>query len=299
MTRLVRQSHFIGVVEALGAYGWWGVVTASYYHWLIGPNPFDVVSWRVIAAVPIVLVLVALTGSIRELLSTLRHWANLRWLLLSSIFILVNWFVFVWAVVTENVLDASLGYYLNPLVAVGLGAVVLREKLRVAQWTAVGIAFIGVVILATILGTLPWIAIALGISFPLYALVRKQCPASALVGMTVEVLLTLPLMLGISLYLFQTNESIWQTGSELQRVLILFGGVVTVVPLVLFTAAARRLRLSTIGMLQYIAPTGQFLLAAVFFGEAIDTGSMIAFLCVWIGIVVYAIDAVLSHKHTT
>lgn len=287
------------MLEALGCYGWWGLVTALYYHWLRDLNAFDLVAWRVIPGIPIVIALIVLTRSTPELLKTLRRWADLRWLIASSLLILTNWFVFLWAVLHDKLLQASLGYYLNPLVAVALGAIILRERLRPTQWLAVAIAFVGVVIMVSLVGTLPWIAITLGISFPLYGLLRKKCPASAVVGLTTEMLLTLPLMIVITIIFTIEGESIWQTGTNLQKFLILFGGVVTIVPLGLYVGAARRLNLSTVGILQYIAPTGQFLLAALFFNEVVDDGSWAAFICVWIGILVYSIDALRMQRSAT
>ena len=282
------RSATIGVFQAIAGYGWWGFVTALYYHWLIGPNPLDLVSWRAITALPVVFVLVVASKSIPELLDTIKDWAKLKWLLLSSILILVNWFVFIIAVVNEQLLDASLGYYMNPLVSVALGALILKERLRSLQWVAVGFAFLGVAWLIIMLGSLPWIALALGISFPLYGLIRKKCPSSAVVGLTVEMMFLTPLLTCISIVLLARGESALQTGTTLQVLILPLSGLVTVVPLAFFSAAARRLRLSTVGMLQYIAPTGQFLTAFLIFREEVNQELWVAFACVWMGIIIYS-----------
>jgi chloramphenicol-sensitive protein RarD len=292
MSEHAKRSAFIGVAQAVAGYGWWGFVTALYYHWLIGPNPFDLVSWRAITALPVVFVMIRISKSGPELLATITDWSKIRWLCLSALLILVNWFVFIWAVVNEQVLDASLGYYMNPLVSVALGAVVLRERLRTIQWIAVGIAFLGVCWLALMLGSIPWIAIALAISFPLYGLIRKKCPSSAIVGLTVEMALLTPFLTAISVIFFLKGESSIQTGTALQLLILPLSGLVTVVPLGFFSAAARRLKLSTVGMLQYIAPTGQFVTAVLIFGEQVLPELWVAFACVWVGIIIYSTEAI-------
>ena len=297
MQNKTKRSTTIGVVEALCSYIWWGVVTAVYYKWLDGTSPLELVAWRVIAGLPVALVLVLATRSMRALRQNLLHWANLRWLLISSTLILTNWYVFVWAVANNRLLDASLGYYLNPLVSVALGAIVLHERLSRMQWVAVWCACAGVIVFIVMVGTLPWIALVLGITFPLYGLVRKQCPAPAEVGLATEMIVMAPMMLALSSTLFFLDMSIWTTGTGVQQVLIFLGGIVTVVPLVLYTAAARRLHFSTVGMLQYIAPTCQFMLAALLFHEDVKPAKLLSFGFVWVGIVIYSFHALASRKN--
>ena len=295
MSTTTDRKAAVGVIQAVAGYGWWGFVTALYYHWLIGPNPLDLVSWRAITALPVVFAMVIASGSFPELRETVGDWSKLRWLLLSSALILVNWFVFIIAVVNEKLVDASLGYYLNPLVAVALGAFILKERLRVVQWVAVGFAFLGVAWLVVSIGSLPWIAISLAISFPLYALIRKQCPSSAVVGLTVEMMFLTPLLTCICIFLLFRGESAIQTGTTSQVLILPLSGLVTVVPLAFFSAAARRLQLSTVGMLQYIAPSGQLFMAITVFGEVVDRNLWIAFACVWVGIVIYSVES-LRHR---
>ena len=189
----MKRSKTIGVAQALAGYGWWGFVTVLYYHWLKGIDPFELVSWRVVSAIPVVFILIVVTNSFGEFKEAILKWKNLRWLVVSALLILVNWLAFIWAVVSENIIHASLGYYLNPLVSIALSALILKERLRPAQWVSVGIAGIGVLLLTTMVG-LPWIAITLGVTFPLYGLIRKKCPSSATVGLTVEMILLLPVM---------------------------------------------------------------------------------------------------------
>jgi chloramphenicol-sensitive protein RarD len=291
----VKRSKTIGVAQALAGYGWWGFVTVLYYHWLKGIDPFELVSWRVVSAIPVVFILIVVTNSFGEFKEAILKWKNLRWLVVSALLILVNWLAFIWAVVSENIIHASLGYYLNPLVSIALSALILKERLRPAQWVSVGIAGIGVLLLTTMVG-LPWIAITLGVTFPLYGLIRKKCPSSATVGLTVEMILLLPVMTVVLVWMTAQGGSGIQTGSTLQIALIPLSGIVTVIPLLCFSAAARRLRLSTVGMLQYIAPTGQFLSAVLFFGESMRPTWWIAFACVWIAILLFSGDSLLMSR---
>lgn len=295
METSATRSRTVGVLQAVGAYGWWGFVTAIFYDDLIGIDAIDLVAWRVITAMPLVLLLVVINRSWSEFVETLRDWNRMRWLVLSAGLILINWFAFIWAVNTERLVHASLGYYLNPLVAVALSALVLKERLHPVQWLSVGTATIGVTILSCMIG-LPWISVVLACSFPLYGLIRKQCPSSATVGLAVEMLLLLPLMVVLTIWHANVGRSGFQTGTGVQMLLLPLSGVVTMVPLLGFAAAARRLRLSTVGMLQYIAPTGQLLTAVVFFGESMERVWWITFAFVWIAILLFSSDSFLRSR---
>jgi len=287
-----------GVIQAVFGYCWWGFVTALFYHYLKGPNVVDLVSWRVLSAIPVVVVVLYATGNLSQLREALTRWTNIRWHLLSSILILANWSVYIWAVVSDQLVDASLGYYLNPLVSIALGAFILKERLRSMQIAAVIVAVIGVVVFTTMVGSLPWISISLAITFPLYGLIRKQCPTSALAGMSVELLILCPLMLVLSATFLSRGDSVFQTANDLQVWLTPLSGVVTVVPLVCYAAAARKLRLSTVGMLQYIAPTGQLLSAVYLFGQEMNQWNWVVFICVWIAITMYSIDSLVKSRQT-
>jgi len=295
MTTRTDKKTITGVSQALFGYCWWGFVTAYFYHQLRGPEVLDLLSWRVLSALPIVILVLYFSRSIHRLREALTSWANIRWLLLSAFLILVNWLVYIWAVVSDQLVDASLGYYLNPLVSVALGAFVLRERLRPVQSVAVLTALVGVVVFTVMVGHLPWIAIALAVSFPLYGLIRKQCPTEALVGLTVELIIIFPLMFTLTLFFISRGESVFQTGTEAQGWLTPLSGIVTIVPLVCYSAAARKLKFSTVGMLQYIAPTGQLLSAVLLFGEKMAIQNWVVFVCVWIAIILYSADSIIQH----
>ncbi|SDJ25020.1 chloramphenicol-sensitive protein RarD [Pseudomonas delhiensis] len=208
----------------------------------------------------------------------------------SGVLIASNWLVYVWAVNNGHMLEASLGYYINPLINVLLGLVVLRERLRPLQWVAVGLAALGVAQQVWQLGSLPWVSLVLALTFGFYGLIRKQAPVDALPGLVVETWMLLPLAL-VWLLLFADGPSahldFW---SSPQALWLAAAGPVTLVPLVCFNAAARHLPYATLGFLQYIAPTLVLLQAVLLFGEHLDSTRLVAFGCIWLALVVYSVD---------
>ncbi len=288
-----------GVLLALGAFGWWGAVTPVYYHALKTVNVFELIAWRIVAGLPLLLLLLWATrrlGALRRVLSNPR---TLVMLVTSALLIGVNWFVFIWAVDTDRLAEVSLGYYVNPLVSVALGMLVLGERMRPAQWIAVAVAMAGVAVSAIGIDGMPWISLSLAGSFAFYGLVRKQVDADAATGLTVEMLLFLPLMLVILGMVHTSDGTSFARGPWWLALMLLLGGPVTIVPLLLFTGGARRLRLATIGLLQYIAPTGQLLLAVFAYGEEFDTGRLTAFILIWIAVLTYSADSFLASRSPT
>jgi len=210
--------------------------------------------------------------------------------------IAINWFTFIWAVANDQVKEASLGYFMNPLVNVLLGFVVLHERLRSWQWVAVAFAGVGVAFRIVLVGTVPVVALVLAGSFGLYGLLRKTVRVDALVGLAVEVTLLWPFAVGYLVVLGWTGHlafghDTWQTS-----LLLSLGGVVTCVPLLWFTNAARRLRLSTLGFLQYIAPTMQLMLAVFVFGETFAPSHAVGYGLIWAGLAIYSIDSVIASR---
>lgn len=221
----------------------------------------------------------------------LAHPKRIGVLMISSMLIASNWLIYVWAVNNGHMVEASLGYYINPLVNVVLGLLILHERLRPLQWLAVAMAAIGVALQLITLGEFPWVSIALALSFGSYGLLRKQAPVAALPGLVVETWLLLPLALGW-LLLFgsgtSTEPAFWTTTEALWLVA---AGPVTLIPLLCFNAAARHLPYSTLGFLQYITPTLLLLLAVWVFHEPFPADRQLAFVCIWAGLAVYSYDA--------
>ena len=230
-------------------------------------------------------------GWLRELRSNPRRFAVLA---LSGVLIASNWLVYVWAVNNERMLEASLGYYINPLVNVLLGMLILGERLRRLQWLAVALAALGVLQQLWQVGSIPWVSLVLALTFGFYGLIRKQAPVAALPGLVVETWLLLPLALGWLLMhpaAMSTQADFWSTQEALW---LIAAGPITLVPLVCFNAAARHLPYTTLGFLQYLAPTLVLLQAIFLFGEHFDPSKLLAFICIWTGLAIYSVDAWLS-----
>jgi len=309
------RDRSLGVAQAVGAYLWWGVVTGIYFKMLDAVAPLELLAWRVLAGLPVMLVLLALPPGFRRVRGALADRRSVMLLVASTGLIAINWFVFIYSVVSGRLVEASLGYYINPLVSVLLGRLFLGERLRPLQAAAVALAAIAVTIFAwstfetamiahpdddldptAWLVRLPWISLTLPLSFGCYGLLRKRMSADSITGLSIEMAFLLPVMLGLQLWLSSRGEASFLQVDRGTDLLLVLGGVVTAVPLVLFAAAARRLRLATIGLLQYLAPSFQLMLATVWFGESIDATRLGAFALIWIAITVYSADAIRSHR---
>ncbi|HSD89336.1 MAG TPA: EamA family transporter RarD [Kofleriaceae bacterium] len=283
-----RPSGRIGLVQGVLAYGLWGIV-AAYWKLLAHVGPVELIAHRAVWGLGAFMAIVIVAGQWRAFTTALRDPRLVGVMALSGALLAVNWGVFVWATVTGHLLDASLGYFINPLVSIALGMIVLRERLRRLQWIAIALAAIGVGLLTWRAGRAPWIPLVLASTFGLYGLVRKTARVDALVGSTIETVLMAPVA---GIYLAVVGGGVFPTASASTVTLLVGTGVVTAVPLVLFTSAARRLPLSTVGFLQYLAPTGQFLLAVLAFGEPLARDRLFAFCWIWLGLVVFSIDLV-------
>ncbi|HAW94889.1 MAG TPA: EamA family transporter RarD [Phycisphaerales bacterium] len=287
-----RSSATSGVFFALGAYGWWAIVTPVYFRILKDVPAFELLSWRVLTGLPVLLLLLMATRRLNEFTSILRDRRILLTLLLSALLLSVNWFTFVWAVITDNLVEASLGYYVNPLVSIVLGMFFLGERLRGFQIVAVLIAAIGVVVMGLSIGHPPWIALTLAVSFGFYGLLRKKVSAAPAPGLAIEMMIVFPLML-LLLFLVHVDDGVSAfAGPGWVTILLVLGGPQSIVPLLFFTGAAKRLKLSTVGVMQYLAPTGQLVLAVLVFDETFTTGALWSFILIWCAVLLYSIDSV-------
>lgn len=283
-----------GVGFGLLAYLWWGSVVPLYVRALTHGSwttpALELVCQRVVFGIPVLLLLLAATGRMGELRAALTEPKRLRVLLLTAALIACNWFAFVTAVATNRLIDASLGYYVTPLVSIALGVILLGERPRRPQIVAILMAVVAVVILTWHRGGLPWIAVTLALSFGFYGLVRKRAQTKPAPGLCVEMLAMLPIAVGMYAWLLLTERAGIVDGPPLRTTLMALGGLVVVVPLVAFAAAAHRLKLATLGMLQYLAPTGQFVLSLVF-GHKLDTTTLVAFGIIWAALGLYSWDS--------
>jgi len=271
-----------GFVFGAAAYTLWGVLPI-YFKALANIPPVDIVAHRVLWSVPF-LALLSVTGKgLTKVAGAMKRRRTMGILMLTALLIGFNWLLYVYAVTTGRILAASFGYYLNPLANVLLGYFVLSERLTRLQWTAVGIAAAGIAVLAAGAFTSLWISLALCISFALYGLLRKVVRTDATTGLMVETLILLPFACA---WFAASNHPIFG-GSDTENGLLLLAGVVSTTPLLLFTRAARKLDYSTLGMLQFIAPTLQFLIAVLLYGERFTWAHAVAFAAIWTALALY------------
>jgi chloramphenicol-sensitive protein RarD len=288
--RKPAQATAAGLGYAALAYGAWGLFPL-FWKLLEHIPALELVAHRVIWSCAAYLVIVLLRRRGRELLTALVAWKTLRVIVPSALFIATNWLVFIYAVATDRVLHASLGYFLNPLVSIVLGMVFLGERLRGPQWVAVGLAGVGVAFLATLTEGLPWIGLVLAITFGGYGLLRKVAPVDGLIGATMESVLLVPVagFYLVSLAVEGTG-AMGELGPRIDLLLVT-AGVITAAPLVWFANAARLLPLRTLGFMQYLAPTGQFALAVLVFGEALTDVHVRGFACIWAAVGLFSVES--------
>lgn len=282
-----RNEEKRGFWFGAGAYGLWGVLPI-YFKAIDQVGSIDIVAHRVLWSVPFLFLLLFTFGGARELRRVIREPRTIGFLAVTAVLIATNWLLYVYAVVSGHILAGSLGYYLNPLVNVLMGRLILKEKLSWLQWAAVAIAAVGVSGLAFQAAGQLWISLILAVTFATYGLMRKIAPVEATAGLTVETTLILPLALAWLGWGLAHGLPVFGT-SDVETTLLLLAGVATTVPLILFTAAARRLRYSTLGMLQFIAPTLQFLIAVIIYGEAFTSWHAVAFGSIWLALALYVI----------
>ena len=284
----------LGVVYSLAAYVWWGLVTGAYFKWVDFAEPLELLALRVLTGLPLLLAFLSIrTGGIRDLVGLIRSQPIA--VLLAGALIGLNWGTFIYAVVSSRLTEASLGYYINPLLSVLLGVFVLGESMTPRRWFALVIAFVGAMVFASDfevssllqagqLVELPWIVVVLPLSFGLYGLAKKRTKADPFTSLAGEMLMLFPVLSLLEWWLFTQGRAVWFSAEPQQMGALWVGGVVTIVPLLFFSASAKRLPLSVVGLMQYIAPTLQFTLAVVFFGEALSVRRLVAFVMVWLSI---------------
>lgn len=288
--RRPAEANAAGLGYALLAYGSWGLFPL-FWKQLAHIPALELVGHRVAWSCAAYLVLVVLRGRLGELRLALTDRATLRIIVPAALLVGANWLVFIYAVATDRVLHASLGYFLNPLVSIVLGMVFLGERLRRAQWMAVALAGVGVASLASLAEGIPWIGLVLALTFGGYGLLRKIAPVDGLMGATIESVLLVPIA---AIYLgwlaFAGTGALGQLGVRTD-LLLLTAGVITAAPLVWFANAARLLPLRTLGFMQYLAPTMQFALAVLVFGEALTDVHIRGFALIWAAVAVFSVES--------
>jgi chloramphenicol-sensitive protein RarD len=284
----------LGLLFGVSAYCLWGAFPL-YWPLLEPANPLEIVSHRAVWTLVFCFIVLAATKALRSTLVTLKRPTVAIKLFLSSMLISINWLVYIWATNNEHVVEASLGYYINPLIIIGFGVIFLKEKMRTMQWAAVAIATLGVVVLTVDYGRLPWIAIALAVSWGSYGLIKKQLGLGALEGLAIETLISSVFYLAYLIYI--GNQGTGQFGQSWGlTALLISAGAVTAIPLLLFNGSTNRLPFTTIGLLQYITPTLQFSIGVWVLNEDMPTARWVGFLFIWGALVVLATDLIRSSR---
>ena len=287
----------LGGIFVFSAYVLWGFLPL-YFVSLAPTTPWEVVGWRIVLSLVFCVALIAVTRGWGRMRVILRDRRLLLWTLVAGLLIYVNWQVFLIGTLTGHVVETSLGYFINPIATVLLGVIVLKERLRPAQWTAVGIAAAAVVVIIVAVGNVPWIALTLAASFATYGLVKKRIGPSvdAVSGLTLESFWLVPIAViqlvavGVTSGLTMGREGTGHT------ILLLLAGAITAIPLLFFSAGARRTSLTVVGILQFIAPIMQFLTGVLILHEPMPFERWIGFGLVWVAIAVFAVDSLLASR---
>lgn len=295
MTHNSKTSPTLGVITALGAYIIWGLFPLFWKN-LHSVDATELIAHRIVWSFFIVTPLVAITQGFKEVKSAFLNLHSILINLLTGLMLCSNWLIYVWAVNSGHIVESSLGYFIVPLLNACLGCFLLKEHLRVNQWFAIGIAALGVLILVFEYGHLPWIALGLASTWGCYGLLRKKSVLSPLPGLVVETSLLAPL--AVAFLLWRNHQGLGALGHSAvgTHLLIFSTGIVTSIPLLLFASAAKRLKLSTLGLLQYITPTSNLLLGVFLYQENFTSQKFAAFSLIWVALIIYSIDSVIYNR---
>lgn len=284
-----------GILNGLAAYALWGFFPI-YWKFLHNVAALQVIGHRIGWSFLLLIAITLLTKQWDVFRSAALKPNVIGIYTIAAILLTINWLVYVWGVNSGFIVETSLGYFINPLLSVLLGVIFLRERLRAAQWIPVGIAAIGVIYLTLIYGRLPWIALTLAFSFGVYGLVKKLAPLGSLFGLTLETAIVFPVALIYLLWVEYGGTGAFLHEGALTNILLIGAGAVTTIPLLMFASAAKQIPLSVVGLLQYIAPTLQFLIGIFIYGEPFDKSHLIGFGIVWVALIIFWVENFLAHR---
>lgn len=284
-----------GILSGIGAYALWGFFPI-YWKYLHDVPALQVIGHRIGWSFLLLMLVILVSGQWNEFRSSVSQPKVIGIYTIAGVLLSINWLVYVWGVNAGFIVETSLGYFINPLLSVLLGVIFLRERLRPAQWIPVAIAAIGVIYLTAVYGRLPWIALSLAFSFGFYGLVKKLAPLGSLHGLTLETGIVFPAALIYLLIVEASGTGAFLHDSTLIDLFLVGAGVVTTIPLLMFASAAREIPLTLIGLLQYIAPTLQFLIGVFIYKEPFDRSHFIGFGIVWVALVIFWVENYLSRR---
>lgn len=284
-----------GIISAICAYVMWGVAPL-YFKLLEDISADEILIHRIVWSTLLLAIIVIFSRKTKHFIKTITQPKLLLNLTISAAFLGINWFIFIWAVNNNHLLDASLGYYINPLFSVALGVIFLQERLRNWQIFAVALALIGVVIQLFMVGSLPIISLVLASTFAIYGLLRKKLHIDSFVGLLIESLVMLPIAGFYWLFFLDSSTANLFNNSASLNILLICAGIVTTAPLLCFTSAAKRLTLSALGFFQYIGPSIMFILATFYYQEPLHLSKLITFACIWTALIIFSLDSLNARK---
>lgn len=290
-----HQDSAGGLLNATAAFLLWGTFPI-YWKQMSGVSAFELIAHRIVWSLLFLLIVQAWRHRYGAMLAAFASPRVLGLNLVSSLLLTANWTIYVWAVNRGHVIESSLGYFLVPIVNVAIGSIFLHEKLRPAQWLAIGFAAAGVLLLLFGVGYVPWIALSLAVTWAGYGVLKKHSPLGPIAGLTIETALLFPFAAAALLWWHHTGEGALGRVDARMHAFILSAGIVTAVPLLFFASGAQRLRLTTLGLLQYLSPTVQFLIGYFFYREPFDSAQFAAYALIWCGLILYTADGFWSQR---
>jgi len=281
----------LGMIYAICAFAFWGLIPI-YFKQVASVGAFEVLIHRIIWSVVVLILLILITKQIDIVKDLFKSIKKLKYLVLSSLLVSTNWVIFIWAVSNNQIVETSLGYFINPLVNVVLGYIFFSERMNRNQYIAIFVATLAVLYQIISLGEVPIVSLALAFSFGLYGLVRKKIAIASIPGLFVETIVILPFALAYFYYLLDNNTNYFMAGDSYLTFMLCLGGIITVIPLLLFNGAATRMKLTTLGFFQYIGPTIAFCVAIFVYNEPMSSDKMITFILIWIALVIFSWDGI-------
>lgn len=282
----------LGQIYAILAFFIWGAIAPIYFKQVASVEPLEVLIHRIFWSFLILIPLLFITKQIEVLKVIIKDINKLKYLAISTFFISINWLVFIWAVANNKIIETALGYYINPLVSVLLGFLFFSERMTKYQYVAIFIAFIAVCYQIFTLGTIPLVSLTLALSFAFYGMIRKKIHVGSIVGLFIETLILMPFALIGIYYLINTNKISFLQSSMNIDLMLSLGGLITIIPLLLFNGAATRMKLSTLGFFQYIGPSCSFLVAIFIYQEELNFDKLITFSFIWLALLIFSLDSI-------
>jgi len=286
----------LGQIYAVFAFFIWGAIAPIYFKQVTSVEPLEILNHRILWSFVILIPLIFITKQTKVLKVLLQDYKKLKYLVLSTIFVSINWLLFIWAIANDMIMETALGYYINPLINVLLGYLFFSERMSRNQYIAIFIACLAVVYQVVAAGTLPIVSLILGFSFAIYGMIRKKANVGSIVGLFVETLMLLPFTLLYFWYIIDNDSMAFLHSSNYISIMLCLGGVITITPLLLFNGAATRMKLTTLGFFQYIGPTCAFLLAIFVYHEEFDIHKLISFSFIWTALVIFSLDSIRKKK---